>query len=86
MKAYVDESGRLREPTAQEMAEAAKQGSVPASQTKPAARKEVRLPDGTGGVILDESTQESLKACVQADGSVVMQHTCEDAKSKAGKQ
>ena len=87
VKAYVDEFGQLREPTAEELAEAAKKGAAPAGQTKPpVARKEIRLPDGTGGVILDESTHESLQGCAQPDGSVVMKHTCEDAKSKAGKQ
>ncbi len=76
LRVFIDPvTGKPREPTAAEI-KALEAASPPANQ-KPAVPqqdKEIVFPDGT--VAIQGHTLSEMKACVQKDGHVVVDHDC----------
>jgi hypothetical protein len=83
VRAYIDPAtGKLREPTPEEVAalaaaEAAQKKSATGAQDKTTQPKEVRLPNGVIKIELGDSGQTTLQGCVAKDGDVKMEHDCE---------
>ena len=75
-RVFVDPAtGQLREPTAAELADIARQesaGTAVASvgSAKPAAPTEVRYPDGTVGIAFGNESLAPLHACIDPDGAI----------------
>jgi len=87
VRAYIDPvTGELRDPTAQELAaeaaaQAAKKKAAAATSPSDQPRQhEVVLPNGAVEITLDPSTQHPLRACIQKNGELTMDHECADAR------
>jgi hypothetical protein len=81
MKAFIDpKTGELRDPTDAERAAMERQDSK--LQSSPERRQtESKLKGGRGTAITLEGEPETpIRACTQADGTVVVDHNCEAAK------
>jgi hypothetical protein len=66
-------TGQPREPTAEELAEAARREAATPQNAKPAAApapQEFQLPDGTVGMKFPEGAAQPLMACRRLDGQV----------------
>jgi hypothetical protein len=85
VRIFIDPTtGEAREPTAQEMAEMAKQSAAAKPGSKPQA---VQLPDGTVMVPMEGMPQTPVQACLEKDGSLKVDHECRDqAKRQGGQQ
>ena len=74
-RAFIDPAtGQLREPTAAELAELARQesaGKAPGAPSgKSAAPAEIHYPDGTVGIAFGGGSLAPLRACVNASGEI----------------
>ena len=50
--------------------------------TEPAPPREVKLRNGATSITLENDPQTPLQACTKADGSLVVDHTCEAQEKK----
>lgn len=79
MKVFINPAtGEPREPTAQEIADMAKE-----SAAKPGTRPQaVQLPDGTIMVPMGGRPRTPIQACIDKDGAVKVDHECQDAAKR----
>jgi hypothetical protein len=83
---FIDpKTGEAREPTPQELAEISKQQAASKQQASEGAAsrpKAVQLPDGTIMVPMDDQPQTPVQACVAKDGTLKIDHDCQDAAKR----
>jgi len=91
MKVFIDpKTGQMRDPTPAELAAMERQSSGRKPETSTQRKQtEVKMRNGGTAIFMEDNPETPMKACTQADGSVVVDHDCqaEQAKpdSKGGK-
>jgi hypothetical protein len=84
---FIDpKTGEAREPTPQELAEISKRQAASRQQASEGAAsrpKAVQLPDGTIMVPMDGQPQTPVQACVAKDGTLTIDHDCQDAAKRS---
>jgi hypothetical protein len=82
VKIFVDPTtGEIREPTEDELKaiardDLARKQITSAKPTTTASSPEILLPNGSVATKLGRSSSESLRACIQKDGSMAVDHEC----------
>jgi hypothetical protein len=84
---FIDpKTGEARDPTPQELAEISKRQAASRQQASEGADsrpKAVQLPDGTIMVPMDGQPQTPVQACVAKDGTLKIDHDCQDAAKRS---